>query len=88
MPSTNELRDLCEDVTAMLLGAIGKETLDWLKDNGIGVTLFAFAFTFNAGAIACISTAERAGMIEVLKTFIAYQEAGMTTEPRGERGQG
>lgn len=36
--------------------------------------------------IAYISTSERDDMIRTLKEFISYQEAGMTTEPRGERG--
>jgi hypothetical protein len=84
--TTDEKRKLVEDVTKKLLGAIGKGTLDWLKEQGIGVTIFAF--TFDAGAIAYISTAEREGMIRSLKEWIAYQEAGLTTEPRGERGRG
>ena len=83
--NTDELRKLCEGVTQRLLGAIGKKTLDWLKEQGIGVTIFAF--TFDAGAIAYISTAEREGMIKSIKEWVAYQEAGLTTEPRGERGK-
>lgn len=84
--TTDEMRKLVEGVTHKLLGAIGKDTLDWLKDNGIGVTLFAF--TFQPGAMAYISTSDREDMIRSLKEWIAYQEAGLTTEPRGERGQG
>ena len=83
--TTNELRDMVETVTRRLLGKIGKDTLDFLKSNGIGVTLFAF--TFEPGAIAYISTTEREDMIRTLKEWIAYQEAGLTTEPRGERGR-
>lgn len=84
--TTDELRQLCEGVTQKLLGKIGKDTLDFLKAHGVGVTLFAF--TFEPGAIAYISTSEREDMIRTLKEFIAYQEAGLTTEPRGERGRG
>lgn len=84
--TTDELRDMCEGVTQKLLGAIGKDTLDFLKSNGIGVTLFAF--TFDPGAIAYISTSNREDMIRTIKEWVAYQEAGLTTEPRGERGRG
>jgi hypothetical protein len=84
--TTDELRDLCEGVTKKLIGRIGKDTLDWLKEQGIGVTLFAF--TFEPGAIAYISTSDREDMIRTLKEFIAYQEVGMTTEPRSDRGRG
>lgn len=84
--TTDEMRRLCEGVTQKLLGKIGKDTLDLLKAHGVGVTLFAF--TFEPGAIAYISTSERDDMIRTLKEFIAYQEAGLTTEPRGERGRG
>ena len=83
--TTNELRTLVEGVTRKLLDSIGKSTLDWLKEQGIGVTIFAF--TFKPGALAYISTSDRADMIRSLKEWIAYQEAGITTEGRGERGQ-
>jgi hypothetical protein len=83
--TTDEKRKMVEGVTQRLLSAIGKDTLDWLKEHGIGVTLFAF--TFEPGAIAYISTSEREDMIRSLKEWIAYQEAGLTTEPRGERGK-
>ena len=82
----DEKRKLVEGITQKLLGAIGKDTLEWLKSQGFGVALFAF--TFEPGAIAYISTSEREDMIRTLTEFIAYQEAGLTTEPRGERGQG
>lgn len=82
--TTQEKRDLCEAVTRKLIGKLGDD-MQWLKENGIGVTLFAF--TFDAGAIAYISTSEREDMLNSLKEFIAYQEAGMTTEPRGDRGR-
>jgi len=84
--TSDEKRRMIEGVTQKLLGAIGKDTLEWLKQQGIGVTLFAF--TFQPGAIAYISTSDREDMIRSLKEWIAYQEAGLTTEPRGERGQG
>ncbi len=77
-------RELVEGITKKLIDAIGKKTLDWLKEQGFGVTIFAF--TFKPGAIAYISTAEREGMLRSPKEFIAYQEAGLSTEPRGDRG--
>ena len=77
---------MCEAVTHKLIAQIGRGTLDWLKAKGVGVTIFAF--TFDKGALAYISTAEREDMIRTLKEWIAYQEAGLTTEPRGERGRG
>ncbi len=82
--TSDEARGIVEGITHTLLEAIGKERLDWLKAQGFGITLLAF--TFEPGAIAYISTAERDGMIRSLKEFIAYQEAGLTTEPRGESG--
>jgi hypothetical protein len=84
--TTNDLRELCERFTQKLLAKIGKDTLDFLKAEGIGVTLFAF--TFKPGAIAYISTSNREDMIRTVKEWVAYQEAGLATEPRGERGQG
>lgn len=77
-------RDLVAAVTRKLLGKLG-EDVNWLKEHGIGVTIFAF--TFEPGAIAYISTSEREDMIRTLKEFLAMQEAGLTTEPRGERGK-
>lgn len=81
----NEKRDLVEGVTRKLFAMIGKDTLDMLKHSGIGLTLFAF--TFEPGAIAYISSADRTDMIATIKQWIAFQEAGLSTEPRGERGQ-
>jgi hypothetical protein len=37
-------RKLVEGVARKLLDSIGEDTLDWLKEHGIGVTLFAFTF--------------------------------------------
>jgi hypothetical protein len=85
MMTLDEKRALVEGITRKLLAAIGKDTLDFLKANGFGVTLFASTFGAD-GAIAYISTVERDDMIRTLKEFIAYQEAGLTTEPRGKRG--
>lgn len=38
-----------------------------------------------AGAIAYISTADRADMLRSIKEWVAAQEAGLTTDPPGER---
>lgn len=84
--TTNELRDLCDGVARKLLGLIGDQAIKFLANNGIGVTIFAF--TFQPGAIAYISSANREDMVRSLKEFVAMQEAGLATEPRGERGQG
>lgn len=86
MSTTDELRKLCEGITRKILASVGQSTLDMLKANGFGVTIFAF--TFEPGAMAYLSTAERSDMIRSLKEWIAYQDAGLTTESRGERGQG
>lgn len=85
-PTLDEQRALCEGIIKKLLGAVGKDTLDFLKANGYGITLFAF--TFEPGAMAYLSTAERADMLKMIKEWMAYQEAGLTTEGKGERGQG
>lgn len=81
----DEKREMLEAVTRRVASEI-KPTLDFLKSHGIGVTIFAF--TFDPGAIAYLSTSQREDMIRTLKEFIAYQEAGLTTDPRGERGRG
>jgi len=83
--TTDEKRDLCEEVAADLLGKM-KGYLPLLKEAGIGVTLFTY--TFEPGATAYISTGAREDVLVMLKEFIAGQEAGITTEPRGERGRG
>lgn len=75
-----------EGVGKKLLDQIGKDTLDWLKSQGIGITLFTF--TFDAGAIAYISNANREDMIKVIREWIALQEVGVTTGPPGEKAQG
>lgn len=84
MTDTDKMRVMLEAITRRVAAEI-RPTLDFLKSHGVGVTIFAF--TFDAGAIAYISTAEREGMIKAVKEWIAYQEAGLTTEPRGERGR-
>ena len=83
--TTDERRALCEAVTRRLLDRL-RDDMNFLKDNGIGVTIFAF--TFEPGALAYLSTSDRADMIRTIKEWVAYQEAGLTTEPRGERGRG
>lgn len=77
-------RELVEAVTRKLLAKLGDD-MEWLKNHGIGVAVFAF--TFEPGAIAYISTSQREDMVRTLKEFVAYQEAGLSTEPRGERGK-
>lgn len=79
----NEQRELVEAVTKKILSRV-RDDLDFLKSHGYGVTIFAF--TFEPGAMAYISTSDREDMIRMLKEWIAYQEAGLTTEPRGPRG--
>lgn len=85
MTANAETRALVEGIVRKLLSSIGADTLEFLKENGFGVTLFAF--TFDDGAFAYISTAERTSMISSLKQFLAVVEAGLTTDPPGERGQ-
>lgn len=89
--TTNEKRDLMEAVTRRILHDL-KPSMDFLKQHNIGVTIFAFGLTPESGpessAIAYLSTANREDMIASVKEWIAYQEAGLATEPRGERGRG
>lgn len=80
----DEDRDVLEAITRKLLDRL-RGDMDWLKEHGVGVTVFAF--TFEPGAIAYISTGAREDMIRALKEFIAMQEAGLTTDPPGERGR-
>lgn len=77
-------RKLVEQVVRKLMSRLGDD-IEFLKENGIGVTVFAFTFT--PGAIAYISTANREDMIRSVKEWTAAQEVGMTSEPRGERGR-
>jgi|HubBroStandDraft_5_1064220.scaffolds.fasta_scaffold57984_3 hypothetical protein len=83
--TTDEKRALCEAITQKLIARLGDD-IQWLKAQGIGVTLFAF--TFDAGALAYISTANREDMINTLKEWVALQEVGITTEAKGERARG
>jgi hypothetical protein len=82
--TVEEKRHLVEAVTRKLLSKL-LDDMKFLEASGIGVTIFAF--TFEPGAIAYISTAEREGMLRSIKEFVAMQEAGISSEPRGERGQ-
>jgi hypothetical protein len=91
MPTLDERRQLGELLTKRLASEM-KATglLDFLKENGWGVTIFAFEFNEpgDQGSFAYLSTAQRPDMIKALKEFLAYQEAGLATEPRGDRPQG
>jgi len=79
-----EKMQMLEAVISKLTSMI-KGEMDFLKANGVGVTLLAF--TFEPGALAYLSTATRETMVSALKEFIAYQDAGLTQEPPGERGK-
>ena len=81
--TTDELRELCELVTQKLLHRLSDD-LSWLRELGFGVTIFAF--TFGPGAIGYLSTASREDMVRSIKEWLAYQEEGLETDPRGERG--
>jgi hypothetical protein len=85
MPTLDEKRAVLSAVTRKLLHTLGPD-LEFLKQHGFGVTIFAFDFG-DAGAIAYISTSERAAMIEAVRVWLAQQEAGLETEPRGERAK-
>lgn len=82
--TNDELRETCERATRLIAAKL-KPELDLLKRHGVGVTILAF--TFNPGAIAYLSTAEREGMIRALKEFIAYAET-MQTQPLGPKAKG
>jgi hypothetical protein len=80
-----EKRAVIEAVASKLLGRL-RADIEFLKAHGFGVTIFAFDFS-DAGSIAYISTADRADMIRAVKVWLAQQEAGLTTDPRGKRPQ-
>lgn len=88
MPTMDERRAMAEAITRKIARHL-KPELDFLKANGWGVTIFAFEFNEpgGEGAMAYLSTCEREGMIKLTKEWLAYQEAGLTNEPRGGRGQ-
>lgn len=50
----------------------------------VGCTLFLF--TYDRGGTVYISTAVREDMIEIVKLWLAAQEAGLTTDPVGPKG--
>ena len=81
MPTMDQRRAQMEEVAAKLLGRLRRD-IEFLRAHGIGVTIFAFEFG-DEGAVAYISSADRAGMVLAVKKWIALQEAGIATEPRG-----
>lgn len=87
MPSKMDAkRARVEKITRLLLSRL-HEDLDELKAAGFGVAVFAFDLG-DTGALAYISTAERADVVRALGEWMAYQMAGLVTEPPGDRGQG
>lgn len=52
----------------------------------VGFTLFVSTFG-EGGHIAYISSVEREDMLKALREFVAYQEAGLTTDPTGPRAE-
>ena len=52
----------------------------------IGLALFVFEFG-DRGTLAYISNAQRADMVAVVKEWLAREEAGLTTDPTGPRGE-
>lgn len=85
MPTLDERRRLAEQIT-MKLAHENKELIDFLKENGWGVTIFAFELG-DKGAMAYLSTVEREDMIKAAEEWLAYQKEGLTTEPPGERAE-
>lgn len=82
-PTLDERRELVERIARRILASM-RADLDFLKRHGYGVAVFAFDLGEN-GALAYISTVEREGVLGAMKEWVAYQEAGLATEPRGER---
>ena len=52
-----------------------------------GFTVFTFDFG-EKGNMAYVSNCERADMIRLVEEWLAYQKAGLRTDPPGPRGQG
>lgn len=84
MATDQDNRDLVEAVAAKIMSKLGDD-LKMLADNGVGITVFAF--TFEPGGIAYLSTANRDDMLRSIKEWVECMEAGLVTEPRGERAQ-
>lgn len=53
----------------------------------MGFALFVFDFG-ERGNLAYCSNAEREDMIKTVEEWLAKQQAGLTTDPPGPRGQG
>lgn len=57
----------------------------------VGVTLFVFELGGNnnrdSSNIAYISNADRAGMVDAIKEWLARLEAGLSTDPPGPRAK-
>ena len=91
MPTDMDERRQMAELIATKIAVELRETLDFMKMHGWGVTIFAFDFmepdAKSKGAIAYLSTAERADMINAMKEWLAYQEAGLTTDPPGDRSR-
>lgn len=54
----------------------------------VGITLFCFEFGDAGKHIAYISNTERQQMIATVKEWLANVEAGLYTDPPGERPEG
>lgn len=71
-------RELARDLAARLAKAFGQP---------VGFTLFLFDFGAR-GNLSYISNADRADMINVVREWLARQDAGLTTDPPGDRTEG
>lgn len=75
------------DAACRELAAIIKPHVVRLLGQSFGFTLFVFEYGTNK-TIGYISSADRAGMIETVKVWLAKQEAGLYTDPSGPRAEG
>lgn len=72
-------RALGESLTDVLPKMIG-------TDEKVGFYLLAFDFG-DKGNFAYVSNSQRADMIRLLEEFLAYQKAGLVTDPPGPRAE-
>jgi hypothetical protein len=93
-PTFDERRVQCELITTKILSRI-RSDLAFLKDNGYVVMIIASetdqVVVPDPGppyAWAYISTAQREDAAKIFARAADYLEAGLTTDPQGDRGQG
>ncbi len=91
MMNSDQLRKLYMDALQNIGGPL-EEAIDGLCGMHTGFALFIFAFSPDGervpGALSYMSNAARPDMIETVREWLAFQDAGITSGPPGPVGQG